>query len=129
MSKKLKTSPEFSIFFNNLIRVCNNANTTPTAVANKFSNRSVLTAWKNGKIEIVTISEIAKYFNVSTDYLFGLDDIPNRKESLKSNLSDLEIELLTGFRQLDRDSQMRVMGRVETLQEDDKQKDSKLETA
>ena len=43
---------------------------------------SLLGKWRNGKTvpSVTALSKLADYLNVSTDYLLGRDDVPNRKE-------------------------------------------------
>lgn len=121
MSKKLEKSPEFSVFFNNLIDVCNNFNTNPTSIAKQFSNSSVLTAWKNGKVEVSVVSEICKNFNVSADFLFGLD-----KKNLEKPLTESQKAILDEFNKLNIENQVRISERIKTLLE--MQQNNKLTT-
>ena len=67
---------------------------------------SSITMYENGRRlpDITTIIHIAKYFNVSVDYLIGNSDIPNTNilaESdifkLINNLSQEKIEILRSF--------------------------------
>lgn len=110
MSKKLSNSPNYSVFFNNLITLCNNNNTSPTAIAEEFSNRSVLTAWKNGKIEISTINQIAEHFGVSVEYL-----LTGKETNNTIKVSPKEQELLSLYNKLSVHNQYRVLERAQTL--------------
>ena len=59
------------MFFTQFKALCDKMNTTPTAVIRELGySTSKVTYWKNGSIPSLEIaSKIAKYFNVSTDYL------------------------------------------------------------
>ena len=70
MSKKLQISSDYSDFFNNLIEICDSRNTTPTALAEKYASKSVLTAWKNGTINANIVPKLALELNVPIDFLF-----------------------------------------------------------
>lgn len=106
MSKKLEKSPEFSDFFNNLIDLCNKTGTSPTTLAKNFANNSVLTAWKNGKIDTSIISKLSKYFNVSTDYLLLGEE---------ANIDDVEQSLLNSYRSLSEENQDIILSNIEIL--------------
>ena len=56
-------------------------------------NHSAITDWKNGKAKPGTeaIIKIAEYFNVSTDYLLGQTDDPNKPLSESEPLEIPEI--------------------------------------
>lgn len=66
-------------FFTKYEKLCKEANSTPTgtALALGFS-RGTVTRWRNGSIpDGNTLSEIAKHFDVSVDYLLGNTEIRN----------------------------------------------------
>lgn len=60
-------------FWNQMQNLCKEKNTTPTAVTKLLGlSTSMTTQWKNGRIPNgKTLSKIAEYFNVTTDYLLG----------------------------------------------------------
>ena len=81
-------------------------------------------AWKNGrsKPSSDSIVKLAKYFNVTTDYLLGLSDSPSSEvmpqavqPAQTSNLTPQEIEMLTLFRQLTAIQQGKVLGYTESF--------------
>lgn len=68
------------MFWERLIKICNERGTSPTAVvkALKISGGSV-TKWKNGSIpNDTTLLKLADYFGVSVEYLKGESKSPRR---------------------------------------------------
>lgn len=110
MAKRLQKSSDYSDFFNNLIEICNLRNTTPTALAEKYASKSVLTAWKNGTINTNIVSSLALELNVSLDYLL------TGEEKSPSLLED-EQELLNYYKALPAWEQQRLIGRAAALAE------------
>lgn len=110
MAKKLQKSSDYSDFFNNLIEICNLHNTTPTALAEKYASKSVLTAWKNGTINTNIVSNLALGLNVSLDFLLTGEE---KKPSLKND----EQELLNYYKDLPTWEQQRLIGRAAALAE------------
>lgn len=120
MAKKLQKSPDFSDFFNNLIDICNSRNTTPTALAERYASRSVLTAWKNGTINANIVPKLALDLNVSINDFFikGKEKSPSAEQTAKEQvLSKEEKELLGYFSVLPRDVRQKLLGRAELLAE------------
>ena len=81
-------------FWNQMQNLCKEKNTTPTAVTKLLGlSTSMTTQWKNGRIPNgKTLSKIAEYFNVTTDYLLG-------KESTSTiTFSDEEQRLILAYR-------------------------------
>lgn len=77
------------MFYENLDKLCKSRGETVTSLAKKLNlSTSKVTAWKRGSIpkgEILL--KIAKYFNVSTDYLLtGKEYNPNANVSGNSNV-------------------------------------------
>jgi len=66
------------MFFDKFKMLCNEKNTTPTAVIKELGySSSKITAWKNGSVPNLDIAaKIANYFNISIDYLAGRTDNP-----------------------------------------------------
>ncbi len=120
MAKKLQKSPDFSDFFNNLIDICNSRNTTPTALAERYASRSVLTAWKNGTINANIVPKLALDLNASINDFFikGKEKSPSAEQTAKEQvLSKEEKELLGYFSVLPRDVRQKLLGRAELLAE------------
>ena len=119
MAKKLQKSPDFSDFFNNLIDICNSRNTTPTALAERYASRSVLTAWKNGTINANIVPKLALDLNVSINDFFikGKEKSPSAEQKAKEQLSfdEDEQELLNLYRPLSEKDKARVTERARTL--------------
>jgi transcriptional regulator with XRE-family HTH domain len=72
-----------SVFFERLSELCHENKTSPNAVARKLSISSgSITAWKKGSYpRTETLQRLADYFKVSSDYLMGKVDEPNRASS------------------------------------------------
>lgn len=70
--------------------------------------------WKNERFKPSTeaIVKLARYFNVSTDYLLGLSDERSPKQSIQqsSNLTSRESQLLSVFNSLSPSEQGEVLG-------------------
>jgi transcriptional regulator with XRE-family HTH domain len=60
--------------------------------------------------DIQTLKDIAKYFNISTDWLLELSDIKNRE-----NLSVEEQQLINNFRELKENEKFQVIGFIQGL--------------
>ena len=111
MSKKLKKSPEYSDFFNNLIDICDACGTSPTSLAEKFAAKSVLTAWKHGKIDVDVVSKLSLELNVSLEHL-----ILGKENSLSiSRLSKDEQELVTYYNKLPPLEKIKLVARAEAI--------------
>lgn len=68
------------MFYKRLEELCQKKGTTPTAVC-KLITKSPgnLATWKNGNARNDHLIQLAKYFEVSVDYLLGQTNIPNEK--------------------------------------------------
>ena len=78
--------------------------------------------WKNERFKPSTeaIVKLARYFNVSTDYLLGLSDERNTQQPIQQQSSSLtarESELLSVFNSLSPSEQGRVLGYAKGLAE------------
>lgn len=109
-----------SAFYNRLEELAAEIDETPQTLAKRLgvSNPSV-TGWKNGSdCKSSNIVRIAKFFGVSTDYLLGVSDCRDINHvPLGVVLSKDERDMLSKFRMLDHDSQMRELGRLDALSE------------
>ncbi len=107
-------------FYDRLQKLCRDKNTSITALLEKHKlSSSKGTMWKNGtlpKIDVALI--ISEELNVSLDYLF------TGKESLPSELSKDEQELLTYFKDLPHDQQQQLIGMAILLREQVKEQDN-----
>ncbi len=67
------------MFYDNFARLCVEKGVTPSkAVTDMGMNRSIATFWKTGTIpKMDTLTRIARYFNVSVDYLIDGADAEN----------------------------------------------------
>lgn len=72
--------------------------------------------------DLETLIKISKFFNVTTDYLLGLTDIPNYEKMPNqhqiTHLTKNELELLEIFRSMDSErDQIKLIGRVQEVVE------------
>lgn len=77
--------------------------------------QSTLANFENGKrtIPVDIIIELARYFNVSADYLLGLSNSPDAKEVIHGEqLSTDEKKLIDNYRALNSDGKQIVIGKV-----------------
>ena len=70
------------MFFDNLVKLCVENNTTPNAVCIAVGlSEATQTKWRKGAVpRDTTLKRIADYFGVSIDYLVGNSDVPTQKE-------------------------------------------------
>ena len=68
-----------NMFYENLIKLCNERGTTPTEVCHSIGlAASAGTKWKSGAVpRDTTLKKIADYFGVSVSYLLGVVDDPD----------------------------------------------------
>ena len=112
MSKKLKPSSEYDPLFNRIITICESQGTTVSELLdNVVSSRSAIGAWKKGNISANLIETIARYLNVSIEYLIT----GNETKFSDINISSDEKELLSHFSKLSDKSKGIVIGRAEQL--------------
>lgn len=66
------------MFWTNLLNLCNEANTTPTAVVKELGIAAgSVTKWKNGSAPRgTTLQKLANYFSVSVEYLLDKPETP-----------------------------------------------------
>lgn len=105
------------MFYERLTGLCADFHISLTALVTKELKMSVsnVTKWKNGNVpKSDTVSAIASYFNVSTDYLLGKTDIKNKPTANKdSELIKAEAELLELFRNVPEENQSLVLEMIE----------------
>ena len=93
------------MFFDQLINLCEEKNTTPTKFVTEILHlsSSKVTAWKNGSIpKYETLDTIANYFDVSIGTLF------DGKRTDANLLTADERELLENYRKLDDDKKKEI---------------------
>lgn len=102
------------MFWNNFVALCNQSNTSPTAVANVLGIAiGSITKWKNGSApRDTTLKKIADYFGVSPDSLVSAPIGPvdlqlfgAKSPSEEMKLTEEEKELLKIFRLIPEDMQ------------------------
>ena len=81
------------MFFEKYSALCSKVGKSPNKVAKELSISSgSVTEWKKGRVpQNATVSKIAKYFDVSVDYLFGRTDekvpVPSEPKTGKRKIS------------------------------------------
>lgn len=70
------------------------------------------------------IIKIAKYYNVSLDYIAGLTNDKNGFN--KSDLPKKEVEMLKKFRSLSKERKVRVLERIDMLTEEQEEENAKI---
>jgi len=86
-------------------------NVGQNALANAIGvSSAVVSQWKNKlqKPSAEVVVKVAKYFNVTTDYLFGLCENPDKPKEVGEYFSD-EVDLIGTYRQLTPNSKQIVM--------------------
>lgn len=73
-----------SVLYTRIKELCSQRNVTLAKLEEETGlSSSIIRKWKNNTSpSIEKVRLIAKYFNVSTDYLIGLSDIPTSAEEL-----------------------------------------------
>lgn len=94
------------MFYDRLKKVCDEKNTNMTALSKqlKFSSGNI-SKWKNGGIpKSETLILIAKELSISTDYLLGLDNVPDRKKQSPELSEDTQrlIEMYTKLNDMEK---------------------------
>lgn len=90
-------------------------------LAEQFNiNQNTVSRWENGdrQIDLVTLKALADFFNVSIDYLLGVET----KNISDKSLPTYSSELLTLFRQMDDTSKLRLIGAAYVILAEQKQK-------
>ena len=103
------------MFWNVYSSLCSSNDTSPSAVAIAIGlSNSIATKWKNGAYPSGDILvKLSEYFNVSVDYLLGLDTEPNRNTPLSDDIQ----ELIDLYNSLPERKQGEVKGFIKALTE------------
>lgn len=105
----------------NLVILRKNRKMSQKALAEQFNvNQNTISRWENGdrQIDLVTLKALADFFNVSIDYLLGVENENSSDKSLPKYSS----ELLTLFRQMDKASKLRLIGAAYAILAEQKRK-------
>lgn len=101
------------MFFDQLKKICEAKNTTPTAVVRKLGlSSSKVTAWKNGtapKMEV--IEKLAKELDVPVSVFFG-DDLTKASEQ---TLPEDALELIEVYQRLSKSGKRQLLGKAYEL--------------
>ena len=100
-----------------IVELCANHNTNITTLCIEITGSSGnLATWNKGNIRNDYLIEIAKRFNVSTDYLLGLD----AQNSPVSDLSKEDRELLELYHKLNTRGKLKALDYIADLTENSK---------
>lgn len=105
------------MFWQKFEKLCAVKGSKPNPVAAEIGiGSATLTKWKNGTIPNgETLIKVAKYFNVSVDYLLGLEDDTSICNVYRSMFSDKGIEvlhtMLSGIINIDDEAQLNEFSR------------------
>lgn len=82
------------MFWDNLVKICKEVNTTPTAVVNALGiSGGSITKWKQGSVpRDTTLLKIADYFGVTVEYLLGKEEKEKPQVFLSHKSGDEERE-------------------------------------
>ena len=85
-------------------------------------SQQTIGSWETGRTspDLETLIKIASFFNVSTDYLLGVTDVPT-KNNVQSNLiklSDEELQLIKKYRELPLKAQKKIKFNIDIEQDD-----------
>lgn len=95
------------MFYERLKELCKTQGKTLTNVISELGmSGGNLSKWKNGTIpKSDTIHALSEYFNVSSDYLLGIDDLKQQSLDIVDNqtitLTAKEVEIILKYRNLD----------------------------
>lgn len=124
------------MFWNNFVALCNQSNTSPTAVANVLGIAiGSITKWKNGSApRDTTLKKIADYFGVSPETLtadqtihvaeyshidYKLNDFSLRLFGVADKLTSTEQKLLALYNKIeDKEGLLRFIERLAALSEE-----------
>nr|DAL65717.1 MAG TPA_asm: repressor protein [Caudoviricetes sp.] len=85
-------------------------------------SQQTIGSWETGRTspDLETLIKIASFFNVSTDYLLGVTDVPT-KNNVQSNLiklSDEELQLIKKYRELPLKAQKKIKFNIDIEHDD-----------
>ena len=124
------------VFMYELIKkLCATKGISPTKLCTEITgSKGNLPTWQKGNINPVSLTKIADYFNVSTDYLLGRTDEPQKIQINSSNIvsgdngnnspltvngtsqqDEMSQELLKRFQQLSFEQKIEVMSLIVKL--------------
>ena len=85
------------MFWKNFLQICNDKNTTPTAVVSELGiSRGSVTGWKKGSVpNDGTLLKLADYFGVSVDYLLGNEEKEKVPSELPTGLDEKDIKIIS----------------------------------
>lgn len=85
-------------FFDQFVALCKNKGVSPNFVAKEIGASSgSITAWKQGTLpRSATLTKIAEYFDVSTDYLLGSNKVPAHNSKYSISDEDIKFALFGG---------------------------------
>lgn len=83
------------MFYDTFLCLCNKVGISPSAAALDMGfQKSVVTRWKSGSIpRDVNLQKVADYFNVSTDYLLGIEQkkiATNEDDEIQEMIEELK---------------------------------------
>ena len=120
------------MFWERLVCICNQKETTPSAVVQALGIAiGSITKWKNGVIpRSTTLQKLADYFGVTPDYLLGKQDNPlihtvvsDDNTTQNVELTPQEADLLEKLKQLDDDQAKQMLDYLEFLIQQRKKKE------
>ena len=81
-------------FYQRYIELCNKIGKAPSAVATEIGlTKTAVNRWKNGSNPTdATASKIASYFNVTVDFMMGLEEAEKEEKKEQSTESELSIK-------------------------------------
>ena len=85
-------------------------------------SQQTIGSWETGRTspDFETLIKIASFFNVTTDYLLGVTDVPTKKnvQSTLIKLSDEELQLIKKYRELPLKAQKKIKFNIDIEHDD-----------
>lgn len=108
-------------FFERFSALCKEHKETPNSIAKIIGASSgSVTAWKKGTApRNATLSKIADYFGVTTDYLLGKENkkAPTENGERTMDMSDVDIAFYGRYKELSEDDQKTIRDMVQLMRE------------